>query len=394
MNSLSRPCVAQVVLSFGRGGLETMAVGLAGALAKRGLRSVIIALDEGGELEPVLDAAGVESYVLGGRKLRDPRYHWRLARLLRHIRPDVVHSHNFAAFLHTAVARRLAFVPRMVHTEHAFEYLTERRLHLWIRRASRGCNAFVVVGERVLPFFRDVVGVAPERLRVIPNGVDLTAFQRRANTGEVRRDLGLPEATFLVGTAGRLAPEKDLATLVRAVDEVRRERDDLHLVFVGEGVERPALEAQVSRLGLSERVRFLGWRRDVGRVVSAFDLFVLSSENEGLPLAVLEAMALGVPVASTPVGDLPVVVEDGVSGRLFPVGDSTALAHVIRDLARDELKRRALGAAGRAVVERRYDHAVMVDGYLDAYGISGFARGGVAVAADELQQACCDTATL
>ena len=393
MNHVRRPCVAQVVLSFGRGGLETMAVGLAGALAKRGLRSVIIALDEGGELEPVLDAAGVESHVLGGRRLRDPRYHWRLARLLRRVRPDVVHSHNFASFLHTAVGRRIAFVPRMVHTEHAFEYLIAGSYHRWIRGASRGCNAFVVVGERILPFFRDTVGVAPERLRVIPNGVDLASFQPQSNIRQVRQELEIPTDAFVVGSAGRLAPEKDLATLVRAVAEVSRRRDDLFLVFAGDGVERPALEALTSELGLTERVRFLGWRRDVSRVVSALDLFVLSSENEGLPLAVLEAMALGVPVASTPVGDLPVVVQDGVSGRLFPVGDTSALARVILEIAADGARRRALGVAGRQVVERRYDHKVMVDGYLDAYGITGFTRGGAGVGADGIQQPCGDAAT-
>ena len=394
MNHVRRPCVAQVVLSFGRGGLETMAVGLAGALAKRGLRSVIIALDEGGELQPVLDAAGVESHVLGGRRLRDPRYHWRLARLLRRVRPDVVHSHNFAAFLHTAVARRLAFVPRMVHTEHAFEYVTGTSYHGWIRGASRGCKAFVVVGERILPFFRDTVGVPTERLRVIPNGVDLASFQPQTDTREVRQELGIPADAFVVGSAGRLAPEKDLATLVRAVADARRERNDLCLVFVGDGVERPALEALTSELGLSERVRFLGWRRDVSRVVSALDLFVLSSENEGLPLAVLEAMALGVPVASTPVGDLPVVVQDGVSGRLFSVGDSSALARVILEVAADAARRRSLAVAGRQVVERRYDHEVMVDGYLDAYGISGFARGGARASAGGVQQPCCGAATM
>jgi sugar transferase (PEP-CTERM/EpsH1 system associated) len=345
-----------------------MAVGLAAALAKRGLRSVIIALDEGGELESVIQASGVEHHILGGRKLRDPRFHWRLARLLRRIRPDVVHSHNFAAFLHTAVARRLAFVPRMVHTEHAFEYLTtETQYHRWIRGLAGSCDTFVVVGERVLPFFRDTVGVAPSRLRVIRNGVDLTAFQPVRNYAALRRELSIPEHAFVVGSAGRLAPEKDLPTLVRSVAEARARREDIFLAFVGDGVERQALETLVSTLGLTEHVRFLGWRRDVARVMSALDLFVLSSLNEGLPLAVLEAMALAVPVASTPVGELPLVIDDGVSGRLFPVGDSAALARVILELAGDDPRRRALGAGGRAVVERQYDHRLMVDGYLAAY---------------------------
>lgn len=347
-----------------------MAVGLAGALAKRGIRAVLIALDEGGELEPTIRAAGVEQYVLGGRKLRDPRFHWRLARVLRHVRPDVVHSHNFAALLHTAVSRRVALVPRMVHTEHAFEYLATKPYDRWVRAASRGCDAFVVVGEQLVPFFRDRVGVAPSRLRVIRNGVDLTIYQPQVNAAAARASLGLPEGGFVVGSAGRLAPEKDLAVLVRAIDQARRMRDDVRLVLAGEGVERPALEQLVSSLGLTDHVRFLGWRNDVAHVVSGLDLFVLSSQNEGLPLALLEAMALGVPVASTPVGEIPLVIEDGVSGRLFPVGDSGALAAVILELASDEPRRRNLAANARAVVERQYSHGVMVDQYIDAYGLA------------------------
>src|SRR5687768_2001886 len=143
-----------------------MAVGLAEALAKRGVRSVLIALDEGGELEPQIRAVGIEHYILGARRLRDPRYHVRLARLFRRVRPDVVHSHNFAAMLHTAVARRLAVVPRMVHTEHAFEYLAARDgHHRWIRTIGGDCDAFVVVGERLMPFFGDRIGVPASRLR-------------------------------------------------------------------------------------------------------------------------------------------------------------------------------------------------------------------------------------
>ena len=348
-----------------------MAVGLARALVTRGIRSVLIALDEGGDLEPVIRSAGVEQHIIGGRRLRDPRYYWRVAKVLRRISPDVVHSHNFSALLHTGVSRQLARVPRMVHTEHAFEYLAAKpHYHRWIRAASRGCDQFVVVGERVLPFFRDSIGITPSRLRVIRNGVDLSVFRPPPNVGELRRELGLSDTTFAVGTAGRLAPEKDLAVLVRAVEHVRRVRGDVTLLLVGEGSERVALQQLVATSGLTDHVRFLGWRTDVARIVSALDLFVLSSQHEGLPLALLEAMALAVPVASTPVGEIPNVVEDGVTGRLFPVGDSRALADIVLELAAGEPLRRALASAGRGVIERDYNHELMVDRYVDAYGFA------------------------
>jgi sugar transferase (PEP-CTERM/EpsH1 system associated) len=375
VNRVHRPSIAQVVLSFGRGGLETMAVGLASALANRGLRSILIALDEGGDLEPAIRSAGVEYHILGGRRLRDPRFHWRFGQLLRQLRPDVVHSHNFAALLHTAVASRLARVPRMVHTEHAFEYLTDARYHRWIRLASRACDAFIVVGERIVPFFRDRVGIASTRLHVIPNGVDIERFSPQTVDAVQKLALGLPQAGFVVGSAGRLAPEKDLATLVKAIVQVRQFRNDVSLVLVGDGPERPALERLVRASGIGEHVRFLGWRTDVARIVSALDLFVLSSQNEGLPLALLEAMASGVPVVSTPVGEIPRVIEDGVSGRLFPAGDNGVLSGIISALASDDGRRRTLAANGRVVVEERYAHGRMVDRYLGAYGLGDAVKG-------------------
>ena len=364
-------CVVQIVLSFGRGGLETMAVGLGCALRRRGLRSVMIALDEGGQLEPQLREAGVEYHVLGGRKLRDPRFHWRLASLVRRLRPDVVHSHNFAPLLHAAVVRRVGATPRLVHTEHAFEYLAEHpRYWPWIRLAGNQCDAFAVVGSRLAPFFIDRVGLPPSRVQTVPNGIDTDGFRRSADRAAVRRSLGLPGG-FLLGTVGRFAAEKDYATLVAGFHRLRAQRPDARLIMLGDGVERDALERQVRSLGLESDVSFLGWRRDVASIVSALDVFALTSANEGLPLALLEAMACEVTPVCTPVGDIPVVVTDGVNGRTFPVGDANRLATIVRELASTPALRARLGAAARDTVERSYSHDTMVQHYLRVYGFGG-----------------------
>ena len=364
------PTVVQVVLSIDRGGLEAMAVDLAVALRARGVRSAMVMLDEGGRLESRLRDHDVEYHVLGGRRLGDPRFHVSLASLLRRLRPSVLHTHHFSPLLAASAARLMIGAPRLVHTEHSFEYLKERPD---IRRAlsalSRSCAVFSVLGEQMVPFYAEQVRVPASRLAVIPNGVDLARFVPAADRRAERQALGLPPDAFLVGTAGRLEEEKNYGLLVRAFARAFAARDDAALVIAGDGTEREPLERLVAELGLGDRVRFLGWRTDVPRIVAALDLFALSSRHEGLPMAILEAMASRVPVVSTAVGNIPLVVRDGENGLLAPAGDETAYADALARAAADRGRVAALGAAARATVERDYSQDTMVSRYLQAYGL-------------------------
>ncbi len=360
----ARPLV-QVLLNLDRGGLEAVAVDLAVALRGAGFRPVLVALDAGGVHEPVLRREQIEYYVMGGRRLRDPRFTLALVSLFRHLKPLVVHTHHFSPLLHTLAAAKLARVPRLVHTEHSLEYLRSRRdYRIALRLMSRWCDAFVVVGSTQRAFYHSAVGIPERRLRVITNGVDTEVFRPVADRAAARRAAGLP-AGVLIGTAGRLFPEKDYGTLVRAMQHV----SGADLVFIGDGPERASLEGLTVSLGLTPRVHFVGWRSDVATLLPALDVFVLCSLHEGLPLVVLEAMAAGVPVVATPVGDLPLVVVEGVTGYLVGVGDAAALGSRLRALVQDAALGEALGRAGRHRIEERYSRATMVRSYREAYGV-------------------------
>ena len=363
-----RPTVVQVLLNLSKGGMEAMAVTLAQALNEERFRSVVIALDGGGEHEEVLREAGVEYRILGGRKLLDPRAHWGLARIFRQVRAQVVHTHHFSPLLHSLVAAKLARVPRLVHTEHSCQYLEDRgdyrRLLRWM---STQTDAFVVVGRALESFYREEIRVSPQRLRVIANGVDVERYRPATAVASMRHALGLPPGV-LIGSAGRFFPVKDCGVLLRAMEHVHRCRPDAHLALIGDGPERPHLERLAAELGLSDTVRFLGWRTDLAKILPALDVFVLSSLSEGLPLVALEAMAAGIPVVTTPVGDLPDVVHEGRTGLFFPIGNAEALAKILTRLVEDAAWRRALGRAARASVAQRYSHRAMLDGYLRAYG--------------------------
>ncbi len=363
--------IVQVIQTLRGGGLETMAVNLAIGLQARGVPSAMLVLDDSGVLQGRLDAAALPYEVLGGARYAEPRTHLRLARALATLGGDVVHTHHMAALASAALATR-SRGGRLVHTEHAFEYLTEApRLRRGLRWLSRTTHAFVVIGgEPQLRYYRDVVGVPADRLRNIANGVDLSVYQPQDDAARLalRASLGLP-AGPLVGTVGRLAAVKNQAMLVRAIATLRARGRPVSLALIGDGEERAALEALARDLGVSDLVHLLGWRTDVARVLGCLDVFAMSSWTEGLPMAVLEAMAAGTPVVSTRVGDVPRVLEDGRVGRLVPIDDADALAAALDALFADDAARRALGAAARAAVERHHSQDAMVDAYLRAYGL-------------------------
>lgn len=369
-NKTVRPAVAQIILSLGRGGLETMATNLAVGLEKEGVRSVLIALDEGGGLEATLESAGVEYVVLNGRRFRDPTFHLDLARHLRRLNAQIVHTHMFAPLLHSLPAATLAGVKRVVHTEHSFEYLEPRpSLRRTLRWMSRATSAFTLVGERMVPFYVETVRVSPKRLQVITNGIDPERYRPAEAREKIRSELGLPPDTFVVGSAGRLAPEKNYAMLLRAAGHCRSEGTRMHVALFGDGVERAALGRLAAALGIEDSVSFLGWRSDLHRVLGGLDVFVLTSDSEGLPLALLEAMATGLPVVSTPVGDITRVVVEGRSGYFVPNGDAHALARLLTELSSASSERKSMGDLGRRLIVEHHSHATMVRRYMNAYAL-------------------------
>lgn len=362
--------LVQVVLSLGRGGLETLAVDLASGLKDRGFRPLIVAVDDGGPLEERLERLGIEYFVLGGRRFRDVRFHLSLARILRRVNARVVHTHMFAPLAHSLPALKLAGVPRIVHTEHSFEYLEAKASHrLALRAMSRFAHSFTVVGERMRPFYLDSIGVQSDRLRVIVNGIDVAPLPSSEERLEVRREIGLPSDVVLVAAAGRLAPEKNLGLLLRATASARKKGLPLHLVLIGEGESRSELERMANDLGLDGSVSFLGWRTDVRRILGAVDIYALTSISEGLPLALLEGMAAGLPAVSTAVGDVPLLIRDGSSGFLIGQNDEATLVARLEQLACVPELRDAMGSAARAVVLQTYDRSTMIDRYLEAYGL-------------------------
>jgi glycosyltransferase involved in cell wall biosynthesis len=353
--------IVQLVESLELGGLERMALDLALALKSRGHEPSLWCLFNRGALAQEAELSGIEV-----RAFQKPAGFslltlGRLAGQLRRERPDVLHTHNLGTHVYGAPAAALARVPVVVSTRHGYvssegrPYREDR-----FRKTLPMTDAVVAVSEHTLAGLR-LAGSAPERKsRVIYNGIRAGRFLAQpAFPGTVRPRLRL-------GTVGRLVPAKGHAVLLSAFAAVSGELPEAQLFIAGDGPLRPALEDQASRLGLVGRVFFLGARNDVAEFLSGLDLFVFPSINEGLPLAVLEALAAGLPIVATRAGGVPEVAPEGDLAWYCQPGDDAGLAAALRQAAAaSDLAERGLRARARCA--DRYTLEAMCRSYEDLY---------------------------
>jgi glycosyltransferase involved in cell wall biosynthesis len=294
------------------------------------------------------------------RPLRDLRTLASLMRVIRRVRPHVVHTHTAKAGAVGRLAAALCGVPVVVHTFHGHVlrgYFSPAKTAVYRtieRGLARRTDRLLTVTDRV----RDellALGVGrPEQYITVPLGFDLAPLVQAARRrGELRAELGVGAAP-LVGSVARLVPIKAHEVFLDAAARIHAAVPDARFLIVGDGECRQALEARVDGLGLRDAVHFLGWRADLDRLYADLDVVVLTSRNEGSPVALIEAMAAGVPVVSTAVGGVPDVVAHGTSGLLAPMDDAAAVAEHTVTLLRDRARALAMGGAGRSRVVATY----------------------------------------
>ncbi|MDB4964868.1 MAG: glycosyltransferase [Myxococcales bacterium] len=314
-----------------------------------------------GEIEPgeadmsyLLDEYGVERVLIPSlgrelRPLRDLATAYKLWRVMRRVRPDVVHTHKAKAGAIGRVVALLAGVPVRVHTYHGHVFHgyfspAKTRIFLAIERALARITTRLVAPAPAL--VDELTGryriAAADRFRVVPLGFDLAPFTRAADhRGHLRKQLGLGDGVRLVAIVGRMVPVKDHATFIAAAALLAARHDDLQFVFVGGGELEGEVRAQLETRGLTARAHLLGWTRHLDRIYADLDVVALSSVNEGTPVALIEAMAAGVPVAATRVGGVANVLHDGARGELAPPRDPAALAAAIERALAPEARARA-----------------------------------------------------
>ena len=347
--------VAHTVSSLKGGGMEHFVVRLAAAQQRLGHEALIVSL-AGGPLLEACRAEGLQVHVAEGNKLQRVL---GVAVAMARFRPDIVHAHNPTSLHYAAIGKVLARA-KLVVTDHA---QTRGVVRVPTPLEWRLTDAVVAVSQKTAD--ESVAIGAPQPVRVIHNGVTPKTSSRPRAAVRAALEVGA-DTVVVLHTAG-FVHVKAHDVMLRALAKIGTGARVVTLL-AGDGETRPAMEALAKALGLDAgRVRFLGFRSDVPDLLGAADVFALPSRSEGLPLAVLEAMAQGLPVVATPVGGVPELVRHDVEGLLVPVEDDAALAAAISRLADDAALRAEMGAKGRARAVGEFSFDRMTERYDELY---------------------------
>ncbi len=371
----ARPLVLHVFYRFDVGGLENGVVNLINHLPAERYRHAILALTEVTDFRQRIRRDDVEYISLKKPPGHLFRLYPRLWRIFRDLRPAIVHSRNLAA-LEVTVPAWAAGVPVRIHGEHGYDVGDldgNNRKYQWVRRAyAPFVSRFVALSQDLARYLTDRVGVAPDKVAQIYNGVDTERFHPAVPRAPTFSGcpFNKPEH-WLVGTVGRMQTVKNQTLLARAfirtLELAPALRDRLRLVMIGDGPLRGESQALLAAAGAADLAWLPGERHDIPELLRGLDAFVLPSIAEGISNTILEAMASGLPVIATAVGGNPELVREGVTGTLVPPGDIDAMARAIIAQAEAPEQARSAGRAGRADVESRFSMAAMVGAYQGLY---------------------------
>ncbi len=362
--------IGYVIWSLGLGGAEQVVMRLAQAFAQAGHDVTIITLNEPGVFAPLMERLGIPVISVGKRGPVDLSVITRLKRAFLVRKLDVVHTHLWGANLWGRIAAHLARVPVVIATEHNVD-TWKRGYHFMIDRwLAPWTTELVAVSQQVREFYESH-GVARGRWQVIYNGIDAASALPRGR-GSAYQSLGIRHDELVVGLIGRLVPAKAPEIFLEAIAQAAAKVPTLKALVIGDGPLRAATEARARQLGLAERVIFTGLRQDVPELLAGMDALVFSSEREGLSMAMLEAMAAGVPVIATSVGGTPELIESGVSGILVPPHQPQALAEQLTELLTHSEKAETIRRAARQRVEEHFSLSQVVEAHEQLYarGIS------------------------
>lgn len=365
----NRQRLAYVVNSLNPGGTERLVIDMSLAFATD-YDVRVLCLDEPGSWAGRLRSEGVPVYCLWRQPGLDLAMPIRLARHFRRFGTHIVHAHQCTPWFYAALSRLLYPAPRLLFQEHGrFFPEVENRMRALVNRllVRRLTHRFIAVSDDIRGRLRKYEGLDRDPIEVVYNGVKLGAPLTTQARESLRRELGYDAGNFVVGTAGRFDPIKNLPMLVGGLARAAARNDAIRGLLVGDGPVFADIQFRAREAGLSERVRLTGYRDDARQLIQCMDLFVLSSYSEGTSMALLEAMAAGIPVVVTGVGGNPEVVTGGETGWVVASGTVEELTAAILEAASDAPKRTRLAEGGRRRFEARYAFDRMIGNYRALY---------------------------
>ena len=365
MDTKQKPLVVQIIPTLGLGGAEREVARLPGILNERSpYRVMVCCLWGRGVFAEELEKAGIEVAVLSERKGSMPVNMWRLLRFLRERKPLIAHSHLLRW---SPLIAKLAGVPVAVMSEHNWTPKPKWYNILYERMNTYFADKVIAVAEVVRKQRIERWHIPADKVVLLPSSIDPHSEIPSVSPAAKRAELGIPDGAPIVSTAGRLVQQKRQDQLIDAALEVLKVSPDCRFLILGDGPLRGSLEAQIHRMGLETRVHMLGFRSDAREIMQITDVFCLSSDWEGTPMTVMEAMACRKPVVVTAVGGCPDVVRDGGTGYVVPPRDPRALAEAILKLLDEPELAKRMGDAGFDHLQAEYSVEVNLSRLLKLY---------------------------
>lgn len=363
------PNLAYVVHSLNPGGTEKLIVEMSLAFASE-FDVAVMCLDEPGLWAAELRAKGIPVHCLWRQPGLDLAMPVRLANHFRRSNTQIIHAHQCTPWFYAALSRLLHSAPRLLLEEHGRffpEVQNPKRVFVNRLLVRKLTHRFVAVSSDIRMRLQRYEGLNAERIEVIYNGAKADSLLGSDARAALRNELGFEPGCFVVGTVGRFDPIKNLPLLVASLACVGMQVDTLRGLLVGHGPVFSEICSLIEETGLHDRIRLTGFRDDARRLIQCMDLFVLSSFSEGTSMALLEAMAAGVPVVVTSVGGNPEIVIDSKTGWVVPSNSVEALSAAILDSMSNTSKREKYAAAGQRRFVERFDFDRMIEEYRQQY---------------------------
>ncbi len=369
------PLIAHIIYRLGVGGLENGLVNLINSIPRTRYRHAIICFESYTDFRHRIQRDDVEIIALNKSEGYDLKLFLRLLKVLRELKPDIIHTRNLSA-LEAQFIAVIARIKARVHSEHGRDItdLTgENFKYNTLRRMIYPCvNHFITVSKDLETWLTTLLAVSPDRISQIYNGVDHQRFSPDT-TQSIRKgpDGFFVENAFVVGSVGRMEVVKDYPSLVRAflriLEKMPEARKKLRLMIVGDGSTRQECIRLVQKSGAERYVWFPGERKDIPELMGMMNLFVLPSLAEGISNTILEAMSSGLPVVATRVGGNSELVDDAVTGKLVTSGNEVELMEAILGYYSMPELSVLHGQSARQKIETQFSMQAMVSGYLSVY---------------------------
>jgi glycosyltransferase involved in cell wall biosynthesis len=359
--------VLHITANLGIGGLERVVTVLCKNADLIKYKPAVCCLHFKGALSEDLEKRGIKVFLLSQKRKTDYFAFYKIYKLLRAYKPQVVHTHNINTSIDGILAAVLARVPIKIHTEHGRQFPDKKRYMFieWV--LSHFLNKIIAVSSETKDNLIKFEHISHKKIEIINNGVeDIGPFNSHECSAK-KDELGLCEFKNIVGYAGRLSPEKGAIYLLSAVPEILARFPATGFVFAGEGRQKEFLLDESKRLGIDYAVKFIGPRKDIPLVLSVLDVYVLPSEREGLPMSLLEAMAAKCAIVASNVGGIPAAIEHGSNGLLTPPKSPEDIAGAITILLENTELRHTMGQKAREKFELLYTAKAMTRTYERLY---------------------------